>query len=161
MLCHDLRKEKKMKDKLKKYFTKMNWSYVENGPVLKLNVDGDTLSWGMFLKADEADSFCGFAVLPTRIPESRIELVSQLTNLVNSEIWYGNFELILSGAERGQLRFRTASFVPESLNEAAEEELIEKTLSLNMAAMNRYAPLFMKGIYGDSDDLSEFLSDNH
>lgn len=145
-----------MKERIERYFAKMGWNWSENGPVLKISVDGAEISWSMFIKADEEESFCSFSVLPTRVPEKKLDLVSKLTNVFNSELWFGNFELILNGAECGQLRFRTSSFVPKMMDENEIETIIEKNISFNMAAMNRYAPMFMKAIFGSSDDISEF-----
>lgn len=140
-----------MKEKLKMYIEKMGWSYVENIDIIKIDVEGGSISWTMFIKTDQKDSFCCFSVLPARITQDKMQTISQLTNVYNSEIWFGNFELIMEGDSQGQLRLRTSSFVPDTADEKTSDLLIENTIAFNIAAMNRYSPLFLKALYSEDN----------
>ncbi len=146
-----------MKERVKKYLQAKNWNFVEQDAVLKMDVEGESGSWVSFLKVDQKDSFVCFGVLPVRVPEEKLVLASELTNLINSEIWNGNFELILTGESKGQLRVRTAAIVPQEIEEEMAQAIIAATIGYNMVAMNQYLPLFLRALYGENVTLEEFL----
>lgn len=148
-----------MKEKIKAYFEKNSWKYIDNGAVLKLDVDGDGLSWYAFFKVDQADNFACFSTLPTRISEKRISTVIKLLALINTRIWFGDFEIITDGSEAGQVRLRASAFVPESCSEAAVNEIIENVIAYSGAVMNLYGNAIIKANYSDSDDAELFLSE--
>lgn len=146
-----------MKEKIKAYFEKNNWKYLDNGSILKLDVDGDGLTWSVFLKVDNIDNFCCFSVLPSRISEKRLPIVTKLLNLINTRIWFGDFEIITNGAEAGQVRFKAGAFVPQSAGDAGSEEIIASVIAYSSAAMNTYGNNIIKANFSDSDDIGSFL----
>lgn len=148
-----------MKEKIKAFFEKNNWKHIDNGPVLKLDVDGDGMTWSAFFKVDETENFCCFSVLPTRISEKRIPTVMRLLNHINTRIWFGNFELITEGPEAGQVRLRTSAFVPTGSNEDAVNGIIENVVTYSAAIMNLYGNDIVKANYSDSDDIELFLGE--
>lgn len=145
-----------MKEIIKKWLEKKKWAYMENESVLKLDVTGKNNAWSSFIKADENDCFSYFSVLPTRVPEERINFLLELVNRVNCKIWFGSFELMLDEG-RGQIRLRTSAIIPETAGEEITDTVIEGTLGLNMAIMNAYISVFTKAIYSDSDRAEEFI----
>lgn len=148
-----------MKEKIVAFFEKNNWKYIDNGSVLKLDVDGDGLTWYVFFKVDQAESFACFSVLPTRISEKRIPTVMKLLNFINTRIWFGGFEMITDGPELGQVRLRASAFVPSVCGEKAAEEIIENVVTYSGAVMNLYGGIITKANYSDSDDIELFLSE--
>lgn len=148
-----------MKEKIKAYFEKNNWKYIDNGSVLKLDVDGDGLSWYAFFKVDQADNFACFSTLPARISENRIPTVMKLINLINTRIWFGSFEIITDGTETGQVRLRASAFVPGDCPEAAANEIIENVIAYSGAVMNLYGNAIVKANYSDSDDVLLLLNE--
>lgn len=147
-----------MKEKIKAYFEKHNWKYIDNGLTLKLDVDGEGLTWSTFFKVDNTDNFCCFSVLPSRISEKRTVTVTRLINYINTRIWFGNFEIITSGAESGQVRFRAAAFVPKGSGEAEAEQIIENVIAYSSAVMNAYGKDIVRADFSDSDDIELFLN---
>lgn len=141
-----------MKELITAYLGKNNWKFIDSGAVLKLDVDGDELSWTTLLKVDESESFCCFSLLPTKISEEKFGVILKMMNEINAGIWFGGFELITEGSAAGQARFRTSAFVPKSADEQTSTEIIENTISFNEAAMNRFAAEIIKANYSDSED---------
>lgn len=148
-----------MKEKITAYFDKHNWKYIDNGSVLKLDIDGDGLTWSTFFKVDNAESFCCFAVLPSRISGKRADIVTKLLNYINTRIWFGNFELIAEGAEAGQVRFKAGAFLPENCGGEPSDKIIESVLTYSAAAMNTYGRDIIKADLGEGDDIKLFLSE--
>lgn len=148
-----------MKEKIKAFFEKNNWKYIDNGSVLKLDVDGDGISWYAFFKVDQADNFACFSVLPARISAKRIPTVMRLLNFINTRIWFGDFELITDGSEIGQVRFRSSAFVPAGCDEKTANEIIESVVTYSGAVMNLYANDIIRANYSDSDDIELFLGE--
>lgn len=148
-----------MKEKIKSFFEKNNWKYIDNGSVLKLDVDGDGLTWYTFFKVDQAESFACFSVLPTRISAKRIPTVMKLLNFINTRIWFGSFELITDGPELGQVRLRASAFVPNGCDENTAEEIIANVVTFGSAVMNLYAGDIIKANYSESDDVETLLSE--
>lgn len=146
-----------MKEKIKAYFEKNNWKYIDNGSVLKLDVDGDGITWYAFFKVDQADSFCCFSVLPARISGKRIPTVMRLLNFINTRIWFGDFEIITDGPEAGQVRLRTSAFVPSGCDEKSTTAIIENVIAYSGAVMNMYGNDIIKANYSDSDDIKLFI----
>ena len=142
---------------LKNYLAGKGWNYIEQDDILKLDVSGDGFSWNSFLKVDEEHSFCYFAVLPASVPEARREFFSTLLHQINCRIWFGNFELILDGDYAGQVRLRTSTFLPPAASQEAMLQLADLTININMGAMNFYGPILMKALYGESQDVMEYL----
>lgn len=142
---------------LKQYLSEKGWNYIEQGDILKLDVNGDGFSWSSFLKVDEEHSFCYFAVLPSSVPEHRRTVVCELLHQINCRIWFGNFEMILDGDFAGQVRLRTSSFLPPAASQEAMMQLADLTININMGAMNYYGPILMKALYGESQDAMEYL----
>lgn len=148
-----------MKEKIKAFFEKNNWKYIDNGSVLKLDVDGDGITWYAFFKVDQTDNFACFSVLPARISAKRIPTVMRLLNFINTRIWFGNFELITDGPEAGQVRLRASAFVPSGCDEKTLDEIIENVVAYSSAVMNLYGNDIIKANYSDSDDIELFLSE--
>lgn len=145
-----------MKEKIKAYFEKNHWKYIDNGLILKLDVDGDGLTWSTFFKVDNIDNFCCFSVLPSRITEKRVPIVMRLINYINTRIWFGNFEIITEGAEAGQVRFKAGAFVPEGCGETEVNRIIEGVIAYCSTAMNAYGNNIIKANFSDSDDIKLF-----
>ena len=148
-----------MKEKIKAFFEKNNWKYIDNGSVLKLDVDGDGITWYAFFKVDQAENFACFSVLPARISAKRIPTVMRLLNFINTRIWFGDFELITDGPEAGQVRLRASAFVPAGCDEKNANEIIENVVTYSGAVMNLYANDIIKANYSDSDDIELFFSE--
>ncbi len=142
---------------LKKYLEQKQWSYLEKEDILKLDVTGNEFSWSSFLKVDEEYQFCYFSVLPAMVPQERLELFSTLLHRINCQIWFGDFEIILTGENVGQVRLRTSSFLPPAASEETLLQLADLSINMNMAAMNFYGPLLMKALYGTSMNPEEYL----
>lgn len=148
-----------MKEKIKAFFEKNNWKYIDNGSVLKLDVDGDGITWYAFFKVDQTDNFCCFSVLPARISAKRIPTVMRLLNFINTRIWFGDFEIITDGTEVGQVRLRASAFVPVGCDEKTMNEIIENVVTYSGAVMNLYGNDIIKANFSDSDDIELFLSE--
>lgn len=147
------------KELLKRYLAQKEWNYLESDEILKLDVNGNEFSWNSFLKVDEAHSLCYFAVLPAVVPEDRRTLFSDLLHLINCRIWFGDFEMVLTGEEAGQVRLRTSTFLPPDAPEETLLQLVDVTVNMNMAAMNFYGPVLLKARYGDSLRPEDYLSE--
>lgn len=151
--------EMSMKDKVISFVEELGWAYTANGWIIKVDVNNGDLNWSSFFKTDDNSSLTYFGVLPVRIPDDKLTLIAKLVNVVNSSIWFGNFELIIEGTERGQLRFRTSGFIPETADDETVDTLIRSISSYNMAGMSTYSKAFMKALYSDSDDIENFIDD--
>lgn len=147
------------KELLKQYLAQKGWNYLEKDEILKLDVNGNDFSWNSFLKVDEAYSLCYFAVLPAVIPEDRRALFSNLLHIINCRIWFGDFEMVLTGEEAGQVRLRTSTFLPPDTAEETLLQLVDVTVNMNMAAMNFYGPTLLKALYGDSLRTEDYIPD--
>lgn len=147
------------KELLKKYLETKQWNYLEKDNVLKVDVSGNEFSWNSFLKVDEEYSFCYFSVLPAMVPQERRELFSSLLHQINCQIWFGDFEIVLTGDNAGQVRLRTSTFLPPVATEETLLQLADLSINMNMAAMNFYGPVLMKALYGNSLNAEDYLSD--
>lgn len=59
-----------MKEKIKAFFERNNWKYIDNGSVLKPDVDGDGITWYAFFKVDQTDNFACFWCFRQGFPQS-------------------------------------------------------------------------------------------
>lgn len=146
-----------MKEKVKNLLAKKEWAYMENEDIIKLDINGESFTWSSFIKCDEEYSLSYFSVLPTRIPQEKMQQFLLLVNEINCRLWYGSFELITDEEARGQLRLRTATIIPPETAEKTEDTLIDGVLSMNMAAMNMYGGALMKAIYSDDVKLDDYI----
>lgn len=142
-----------MKEQITKFLEKNNWRYTDFGEIIRIDAEGDTLSWNTLIKTDDDNRITCISMLPAKISESRFDAVLKVMNNINSAIWFGNFELITEGPAAGQARFRTSSLLPETLDEQQAEQLLSAVIMLNETAMNNLAQEIIKANFTDGEEI--------
>ena len=142
-----------MKEQITKFLEKNNWRYTDFGEIIRIDAEGDTLSWNTLIKTDDEQRITCVSMLPAKISESRFDAVLRVMNSINSNIWFGNFELITEGSAAGQARFRTSSLLPDTLDEQQYEQFISTAIMLNLTAMNNFAQEIIKANFTDGEEI--------
>lgn len=127
-----------MRDKIINFINKQNWNYLEKNNVIKIDIEGKSLSWTSYIKADENDSFSFFSILPAKADKENLEDIAVFLHEINTKLWFGNFELISKEPDIGQIRFRTSCYVPPMATDEVIEALIGTTLNFNLATVDYY-----------------------
>jgi hypothetical protein len=125
-----------MLDIVKKYFNQNGWQYteVEDKNVLLFGINGKNGNFQCVADIDaEEKKFIFFSVCGANTPIEKKHEMLELINLLNYDLFFGNFEMDL---EDGEIRFKTSVFYEfiepsiEFINQIAMTNIIAMDSSL-------------------------------
>ncbi len=150
-----------MKRIIKRVLEEYSWKYLEDGNLIKLDVEGESSSWSSFFNIEGDGIFTYYSVLPAKAEPDRLRTMSELLLRINYTLRVGGFEINLSDGEgRGQIMLKTYGMIPDKLleeNSAMAEEIVRSAAAFNMLTMDFYSKPLLKAIYSDEVNIDEIL----
>ena len=121
-----------------------NWPYslVEGKPVYKTGFEGKNGQYTCFAQErEEQQQFVFYTVFPVRVPENKLQEVSEFITRANYGMIIGNFELDFSD---GEIRYKTSVDVEDI---EFSEALIRHLIYANVLTMDKYFSGLMRVLY--------------
>ncbi len=137
-----------MLTKIKEFLNTRNWIFAvsKNSDIITFNLKGINGAYQCIVDVrEDFKTFLFVTFNGNSCPESKMPLILDFLNRLNTYLTYGNFEIDI---ESRQIKFRTSIIVNGfELNNQIIEEIIDRNIWL----MDYTSPYFMKLMYSDME----------
>ena len=129
---------------IKRFLKSKDWQFTEvkGKNIFVFGISGKNGSFQCVAESEAESKFTFFSICGANTPPNRKEVMCELLNSLNYELFTGNFEMDL---DSGEIRFRNSIAFR---NIEVSQELIEDMIMTTIVTMDNHLPAIMGFMFG-------------